>query len=187
MSTALVAPAAERADKWRLWSRLLQQQASSPSGSAWLTNAGLLLFGLVFVDLTRTGVHEWTHYVHGFSETIFGQLVLYLGGIALVERSPRNRWTLPITLVVAFGARLLAVLAPPFLSTDVYRYVWDGIVQLHGINPYRYIRQTRTSAFCVTEAFTRTSTGATTPTQSTHLPQSSYISWWRACMPLSSR
>ncbi len=116
------------------WARILSAQ-----GSPWLTNAALLLFGLIYLDLTRTGVHEWTHYVHGFSETIFGQLMLYLGGIALVERSPRNRWTLPIILVVAFGARLIAALAPPFLSTDIYRYVWDGIVQLHGINPYRYI------------------------------------------------
>src|SRR5262249_40132369 len=25
-----------------------------------------------------------------------------------------------------------------FLSSDVYRYVWDGYVQASGINPYRY-------------------------------------------------
>jgi len=30
-------------------------------------------------------------------------------------------------------------LAPPYLSTDVYRYVWDGRVLGAGINPYRYI------------------------------------------------
>jgi alpha-1,6-mannosyltransferase len=28
---------------------------------------------------------------------------------------------------------------PPFLSTDIYRYVWDGKVQAAGINPFRYI------------------------------------------------
>ena len=28
---------------------------------------------------------------------------------------------------------------PPFLSTDIFRYVWDGQVQAAGINPYRYV------------------------------------------------
>ena len=28
---------------------------------------------------------------------------------------------------------------PPFLSSDMYRYVWDGRVQVAGINPYRYV------------------------------------------------
>ena len=27
----------------------------------------------------------------------------------------------------------------PYLSTDIYRYVWDGRVQAAGINPYRYV------------------------------------------------
>lgn len=31
------------------------------------------------------------------------------------------------------------VVAPPFLSSDIYRYVWDGRVLAAGINPYRYI------------------------------------------------
>jgi alpha-1,6-mannosyltransferase len=35
--------------------------------------------------------------------------------------------------------RLLAVAADPLLSTDVYRYVWDGRVQGAGINPYAYV------------------------------------------------
>ena len=36
-----------------------------------------------------------------------------------------------------FRARALLIAAPP-LSTDIYRYVWDGRVQAAGINPYRY-------------------------------------------------
>ncbi len=107
--------------------------------SASLTNAALLLFGLIFTELTRTGTGEYTHYVHGISETIFGQLMLYLGAIGLIERSAVNRWTLPLILVIAFTARLVAVAHPPFLSDDVYRYVWDGEVQNAGINPFRWI------------------------------------------------
>jgi alpha-1,6-mannosyltransferase len=35
--------------------------------------------------------------------------------------------------------RLGIVLAPPYLSDDLYRYVWDGRVEAAGINPYRYV------------------------------------------------
>jgi alpha-1,6-mannosyltransferase len=35
--------------------------------------------------------------------------------------------------------RLAALVSPPYLSTDIYRYVWDGRVEAAGINPYRYI------------------------------------------------
>ena len=31
------------------------------------------------------------------------------------------------------------MLAPPYLSSDIYRYIWDGRVIAAGINPYRYV------------------------------------------------
>jgi alpha-1,6-mannosyltransferase len=47
-----------------------------------------------------------------------------------------------LTIIIAFAAlaRLLLVpLDPPRLSTDLYRYLWDGRVQVAGVNPYSYI------------------------------------------------
>ncbi len=45
-------------------------------------------------------------------------------------------------LGVAVGSalvlRVVAALGEPTLSDDVYRYVWDGRVQLHGLHPYAY-------------------------------------------------
>lgn len=45
-----------------------------------------------------------------------------------------------VWLIVAGGAllQLLAVLWPPRTTDDFYRYIWDGRVQAHGIDPYRY-------------------------------------------------
>ena len=44
------------------------------------------------------------------------------------------------SFAVAVILRIIALATPPnFLSTDVYRYVWDGRVQGAGINPYLYI------------------------------------------------
>lgn len=41
-------------------------------------------------------------------------------------------------LLLAFLWRLALVFAPPLLSSDVNRYVWEGRVQLHGGNPYAW-------------------------------------------------
>jgi hypothetical protein len=46
-------------------------------------------------------------------------------------------------LIILFGGLLfrsiLVPLDPPRLSTDIYRYIWDGRVQAAGINPYPYL------------------------------------------------
>jgi hypothetical protein len=35
--------------------------------------------------------------------------------------------------------RLVLLFSEPTLSSDIYRYIWDGRVQAAGINPYRYV------------------------------------------------
>ena len=68
------------------------------------------------------------------------QSTLYAIAVWLVVS--RRRWdrnALWIILAVAVCARAIAVFAPDTLSTDIYRYVWDGRVQAAGINPYRYV------------------------------------------------
>lgn len=42
------------------------------------------------------------------------------------------------SLGLALLWRLLLVPAPPLLSDDVHRYVWEGRIQLHGGNPYAW-------------------------------------------------
>jgi hypothetical protein len=45
-------------------------------------------------------------------------------------------------IVIFMGAalmRLCLLFVEPYLSTDIYRYVWDGRIQAAGINPYRYV------------------------------------------------
>ena len=63
--------------------------------------------------------------------------VLYAGSVLQVLRAPGA--ALPAVLLLAVGMRLLTVANPPLLSTDIYRYVWDGKVQAAGINPYLYV------------------------------------------------
>lgn len=102
-------------------------------------NVALLILGLIFLQYCRAGVVEYHHYVHGYRVDVVTQIALYVVAAFLVVFGRTNRWTLPIIFGVAFAARLIGVFAPEFLSSDMYRYVWDGKVQGAGINPYLYI------------------------------------------------
>lgn len=67
--------------------------------------------------------------------------MLGLGTVALVAgvwvgRRARVRDALWIGLVAAAVIRAVLVPLEPQLSTDLYRYLWDGQVQAAGINPY---------------------------------------------------
>ena len=67
------------------------------------------------------------------------QIVLYAAVAWFSLRGRESRSLLIIGLVFAALFRLSILFSPPYLSDDVYRYVWDGRVQAAGINPYRYI------------------------------------------------
>lgn len=64
---------------------------------------------------------------------------LYAVAVWLVRRSAVPGWMPPMILLVGLAARIMVAAEPPLMSTDLYRYVWDGRVQAAGINPYRYI------------------------------------------------
>lgn len=63
--------------------------------------------------------------------------LLAIPATAVAERAPRR--ALWLIVAIAIALRLFALSFPPLLSSDIYRYVWDGMVQAAGINPYRYI------------------------------------------------
>ncbi len=59
----------------------------------------------------------------------------HLTEISAAGGSPRS---LAVILGAAVLFRFMAVPAAPALSDDIHRYLWDGHVQSHGVNPYRY-------------------------------------------------
>ncbi len=48
------------------------------------------------------------------------------------------RVVLPGIVAVALALRLAALAGPPILSDDLFRYSWDGRVQVAGFNPYEH-------------------------------------------------
>lgn len=66
-------------------------------------------------------------------------LLLWAASVAwVVWRRPRGREVLALVFLVAAVARLVLVFGETPLSNDINRYVWDGRVQSHGINPYAH-------------------------------------------------
>ena len=118
-----------------------------PAGSRWFdlkpwhTNLALLLIGFGMIGFTQQLIREGDRYRIGFSGVSAMHLTLYLGALLVFLVKPANvdRRTFPLILTVAILCRLVALFPDPFLSSDVYRYVWDGIVQHHHINPFRYV------------------------------------------------
>jgi len=67
--------------------------------------------------------------------------VASLGAFAAVRigRQTDQNIALLIILLGAAVMRLALLFSEPGLSSDIYRYIWDGRVQASGINPYRHV------------------------------------------------
>jgi alpha-1,6-mannosyltransferase len=105
-----------------------------------VTFVSLSVIGCLLVVLYRVGLQSpggvdivW------FLKVALVQSAIYLAAAWLIWRARSSRSTLVLTLVFAALFRLSVLFAPPYLSDDIYRYIWDGRVQAAGINPYRYI------------------------------------------------
>lgn len=111
--------------------------------AAALSAVGAMLIGLTMVGLLLLWSsaiplpHEPRAHLFIAAETLAG--LLWLGAAVLVRRTAVPRRMLWIVLGVAAAMRALVFIPPPLLSSDMYRYVWDGRVQHAGINPYRYL------------------------------------------------
>jgi len=100
----------------------------------------VLVCGLILLALTAVGLDaQRTDNLDAFVAVAVAQGAVYLLALGLIRRRTASRPGLALILGVAVAMRIVALFAPPFLSSDVYRYVWDGRVLAAGINPYRYI------------------------------------------------
>lgn len=59
-------------------------------------------------------------------------------GAALWSVERRAAWPARLVWITAVLARLLLLFAPPTLSDDVYRLIWDGHLALSRVSPYAY-------------------------------------------------
>ncbi len=93
-----------------------------------LATIALLIAPLAWIDDLRAAVPLYLVLVTAAA------LLLYVG-VRWIERSGRDISARTI-LVGALLLRLLVLPMQPSLSDDVWRYLWDGRLLLHGVNPY---------------------------------------------------
>jgi alpha-1,6-mannosyltransferase len=101
---------------------------------------GVMAIGGMLLLLTAAGL--WRQHLYdtdGFTVLALLQGAFYAAAVVLSWRGGLSRRVLIAVLAVAALLRLAVLLAPPYLSDDINRYVWDGRVEAAGINPYRYV------------------------------------------------
>jgi hypothetical protein len=100
----------------------------------------LCVLGVAMLALYRIAVHaNGVADIAWFLKLVVIQSVIYLLIAWLSLRSSDSRSLLVAGLLFAALFRLSIIFSPPYLSDDIYRYIWDGRVQAARINPYRYV------------------------------------------------
>jgi hypothetical protein len=108
---------------------------STATGSALLVAVAVTLavataHAALAVDRYDATSYVWAALVHA---------AFYATAVVWVLRRPPQAGDLLLILVVALVLRGMAMTTAPGLSTDVFRYVWDGRLTLSGLSPYLYI------------------------------------------------
>ena len=104
---------------------------------------GLTLVGLTIASLTLhiagSSGATYTYRMSLLVTLMIAADLIYFGAVALVLRDGLPRHSIWLVLGIGLVLRIILLSRDPFLSSDIYRYVWDGRVQAAGINPYRYV------------------------------------------------
>lgn len=87
-----------------------------------------------FAAMARLG--DLSIHIPEFMMLALGGGVLYFVGLYAIENTRDDRAVLWLILLGGLAFRLTLFPHPPSLSTDLYRYRWDGHVQAAGWNPY---------------------------------------------------
>ncbi len=100
----------------------------------WGALGGLLLLSSGLLRLTAQSAAP------SASRLVILELLAGLVYLFAVRRGHRYPETLSLRymLLIGIGCRLLLLSAPVVFDDDIHRYLWDGNVLAHGVNPYRY-------------------------------------------------
>jgi alpha-1,6-mannosyltransferase len=115
------------------------------------------LYLLAGIGVVVTGLTMVTPFAFdALGDNAFIALTIAAGVLTIVAAHLAERTTPDRAIWLIFGLGILlrgyVLLFDPLLSSDIYRYVWDGRVQAAGINPYRYFPAHEALAFLRDEA-----------------------------------
>lgn len=111
--------------------------ADRTAGARGSTTLALVAVGVVALTALGPALH---YALGGLAHwAVVGVTAAAAAWAATRDHGPDQRRVLAIIAAGAIAMRLTMLLVEPYLSDDIYRYIWDGRVQAAGINPYRYI------------------------------------------------
>lgn len=99
-----------------------------------ITGCGVVLL----ITLTAVALLDARPHVEVFIALLGVASLAYVAMLRLVARMPGQpgRRSLAACLLLGVVWRVVLLGSAPLVSDDVYRYVWDGRAQRHGLNPY---------------------------------------------------
>lgn len=107
---------------------------------SWGRLLALTASGAALVVLTAIALLiQWQDNLNRFLAVAALQATVYSVAVWSVWHGGSSRSVVLAIAAVAAVMRVPIVCTPPYLSSDVYRYVWDGRIEAAGINPYRYV------------------------------------------------
>jgi len=103
------------------------------------STAGLFACGAGLAALTIAGLSfQRGNHLDRFLVAVAAQSVIYAIAVWLTWHGGSSRRITLAIVSLAIVIRIPVAFAPPYLSTDIHRYVWDGHIEAAGFNPYRY-------------------------------------------------
>ena len=123
--------------------RLVQALIRGDASAAGTVSRRIVACGVVLlVAMAAAAVLDARRQAEAFVALLSVASIAYVAALRLIGRlaghrpTPReDRRGLAACLMLAVAWRLVLLGAAPLVSDDVYRYVWDGRVQQHGLNP----------------------------------------------------
>lgn len=114
---------------------------SNPSGESFRLGPALELaglgVGLTLVCGLMAALPSWFHNLGAFQGLFVLAFAFYALALLRLERYAALPRVGLAVFGVALAARVALLPATPSLSADLYRYLWEGRVVVHGGNPYR--------------------------------------------------
>jgi hypothetical protein len=99
----------------------------------------LLILGIAMVGLAALmgNIDDPAHHIPVFLFYFTVFFIVYCAAVFVLARlETSSRWTVGLIFGVSLLCRLALLAAPPSLSTDIYRYLWEGRVTAAGHNPF---------------------------------------------------
>ncbi|MGB0869256.1 MAG: glycosyltransferase 87 family protein [Flavobacteriales bacterium] len=108
-----------------------------------ITNKNTLLLVLIFLStlflgygIDRVSLKFFTPFSF---EVFISTIILTFSLLFVFIRDTLHQWKLKEMILLGAIVRLVLLFTEPNLSDDYFRYIWDGILVEHGVNPYLYL------------------------------------------------